>query len=86
MARDGTEEQADSPLHGDLKEALENIIAPLLARDGASVELVSMTDGVVMLRGKGSLRGCPGRVWTEREVILPALRLADPQVTEVRIT
>lgn len=86
MALEGTEEQAESSPHSTLREAIENVIAPLLARDGAGVELVSMTDGVVMLRGKGSLRGCPGRAWTEREVILPALRVADPKVTEVRIT
>lgn len=69
-----------------LRDTLELIVAPLLACDSASVEFLGFKDGVVELRAKGTLRGCPGRRWTAQGVILPALRRVVEGVREVRIS
>ncbi|MFO0625635.1 MAG: NifU family protein [Polyangiales bacterium] len=74
----------DGPLAA-LQRALDLLVAPLLARDGAGVEIHRLEDGVLELRASGSLRGCPGRTWTARGVILPVARTVDASIHDVRI-
>jgi Fe-S cluster biogenesis protein NfuA len=68
-----------------LQRALDTLVAPLLARDGAGIEIHGLDDGVLELRASGSLRGCPGRTWTARGVILPVVRTVDASILDVRI-
>lgn len=68
-----------------LQHALDTLVSPLLARDGAAVEVQRVEDGVLELRAAGSLRGCPGRTWTARGVILPVARTVDASIHDVRI-
>jgi Fe-S cluster biogenesis protein NfuA len=80
----------DAKLPGDgsllaLQRALDALVAPLLARDGAGIEIHGLEDGVLALRASGALRGCPGRTWTARGVILPVARTVDATIHDVRI-
>ena len=68
-----------------LQRALDALVAPLLARDGAGIEIRGLDDGVLELRALGALRGCPGRTWTARGVILPVARTVDAAILDVRI-
>lgn len=78
--RQGTPDRLDA-----LRSALDEIVAPLLARDGGAVEVVDVEDGVLRLRALGALRGCPGRSWTARGVVLPVARRVDATIHDVRI-
>lgn len=83
MTNDATP-PGDEPLLA-LRRALDTLVAPLLARDGAGVEVQGIADGVLELRASGALRGCPGRSWTARGVILPVARTVDATIHDVRI-
>jgi|JI10StandDraft_1071094.scaffolds.fasta_scaffold446878_2 Fe-S cluster biogenesis protein NfuA len=68
-----------------LRRAFDALVSPLLARDGAGIEIHRLEGGVLELRASGSLRGCPGRPWTARGVILPVARTVDASIHDVRI-
>jgi Fe-S cluster biogenesis protein NfuA len=68
-----------------LQRALDTLVVPLLARDGAGIEIQALDGGVLELRASGALRGCPGRTWTARGVILPVVRTVDASILDVRI-
>ncbi|MBL8600488.1 MAG: NifU family protein [Myxococcales bacterium] len=68
-----------------LRSVIESVIGPLVARDGGAVEWVGLRGDVVELRLLGACRGCPGQRNTLEGVILPALRVSDPTVSEVRV-
>jgi Fe-S cluster biogenesis protein NfuA len=61
----------------DRIEALfRDVLGPLFAADGASIELVDLRDQVVLVRFGGSYRGCPSSTHTLEGVVLPAVRAA----------
>lgn len=68
-----------------LRRALDEVIAPLLRHDGAGLTFVARRDAVLELRAEGSLRGCPGRAWVLREVVLPALQRVHPSLEDLRV-
>ena len=58
----------------EIEVVLENVIAPLLAADGASVSLVEVQDGRVRIRFGGSYRGCPSASYALEGVVAPTIR------------
>jgi Fe-S cluster biogenesis protein NfuA len=59
-----------------IETMLREVLTPLFAADGGTVELVSVKDGVVQLRFGGSYRGCPSVSYTIQSFVVPALRHA----------
>ena len=55
---------------------LRDVLSPLFAAEGGTVELVSVRDGLVQLRFGGAYRGCPSVAFTVSSFVLPALRHA----------
>lgn len=56
---------------------LREVLSPLFAAEGGTVELVSVQqDGLVQLRFGGAYRGCPSVAYTVNSFVLPALRHA----------
>jgi Fe-S cluster biogenesis protein NfuA len=73
------------PSDDPLMRALTAVVAPLVAVDGGRIEFLARRDGVVEIALEGACQGCPGRNYTTRDVVLPALQAVDPTVTEVRV-
>lgn len=59
-----------------IREMVERFVAPLVAVDGGSVEVVSVRDRAVVLRLGGACTGCPVRPLTRDDVIAPILSRA----------
>jgi Fe-S cluster biogenesis protein NfuA len=55
---------------------IREVLTPLFAAEGGSMELVSVKDGVVQVRFGGAYRGCPSISYTVSGFVLPALRQA----------
>lgn len=85
MSDESIPETDEASVDEALRRVLDDVVAPLIRRDGAELTWVRRADDVVELRAGGSLRGCPGRQWTLRHVVLPALRRAHPSVRDVRV-
>lgn len=64
-------------------EAALDQIRPALVADGGNVELVDVTDGVVMVRLVGACSGCPMATMTLRNGIERVLKDQLPDVKEV---
>lgn len=73
------------PSDDPLTQVLATVVAPLVAVDGGRIALLGRREGVVEIALEGACQGCPGRNYTTRDVVLPALQAADPTVTEVRV-
>lgn len=71
-------------MHDALTRAFDEVVAPLLARDGGAAEL-SVDGDAVELRFKGRCRGCPGRALCAEFVALPALRRVEPGLRAARV-
>ncbi len=67
------------PLEVRVRGALDEV-RPYLASHGGNVELVSVTDGVVLLRMEGSCSGCPSSTMTLKLAIEDAIHKAAPDV------
>jgi Fe-S cluster biogenesis protein NfuA len=72
-------------MHGtDLKSRVEDAlrveIAPALELDGAALEVLDVTDGIVQLRLNGACSGCPATIWTLIQGIEHELRQRVPEV------
>jgi Fe-S cluster biogenesis protein NfuA len=63
-----------------VRERIENlfrdVLGPLFAVDGASIELVDVRDQVIVVRFGGTYRGCPSSTHTLEGVVVPAVRAA----------
>jgi Fe-S cluster biogenesis protein NfuA len=75
----------DCPPKGtDLKERVARVVAeevaPLLDMDGAAIEVLDVTDGVVQVRLHGVCSGCPGSVYAVLLGIEDELRKRVPEV------
>lgn len=53
---------------------INEIIRPLVEADGGEIDLVSASNGTVVIRLSGTCAGCPGRSYTTLGVIEPLLR------------
>lgn len=68
-----------------IRRTLEEVLAPLVAVDGGTIEFVALRGDVVEVAMGASCRGCPGQRETLEGVVLPALRAADARVRDVRV-
>jgi Fe-S cluster biogenesis protein NfuA len=69
-----------------MREQVEAVLAQIrhaLQADGGDVELVDVSEGVVMLRLTGACGGCPMATMTLRHGIERVLREQVPEVKEV---
>jgi len=55
---------------------VEDVLRPIIAADGGTIELVSAASNTLVLRLSGMCAGCPGRPYTLQGVIEPAARKA----------
>jgi Fe-S cluster biogenesis protein NfuA len=76
-----------TPSPVDLRGVLDDVISPLIERDGGSIELVGLEPEHhrVLVRMGGACAGCPGRSLTLEYVVLPALRRADPSIQHIDV-
>jgi Fe-S cluster biogenesis protein NfuA len=65
-------------------QALDRV-RPQLATHGGDVELLSLDDGVVRLRMKGSCHGCPSSAETLRQTIETAILDAAPDIAAIEV-
>lgn len=63
----------------------DSFIRPTLNRDKGDIELVSLTDGVLIVKFTGHCAGCPFAQNTLNNVIVKALCRLIPQIKEVRL-
>ena len=59
-----------------IDEVVEQVLNPLLAKDGGTLEVVELDGRVLRVRLTGALHGCPGTAYVKRGVIEPALASA----------
>jgi Fe-S cluster biogenesis protein NfuA len=59
----------------DVRAAIETYIAPLVACDGGTIELISTSDAedTVVVALDGACIGCPARTITRDSVLVPLL-------------
>jgi Fe-S cluster biogenesis protein NfuA len=68
----------------DIKQVLEQYIAPAVAGHGGEVNFVSFEAGLVMLELSGACSGCAGSAATLKFGVENMLREMVPEVTEVQ--
>lgn len=61
-------------VRAEIEALIRDVLSPLFAADGATLELVEIEDKIVRLRLGGTYRGCPSVPYTLEGVLLPALR------------
>jgi Fe-S cluster biogenesis protein NfuA len=71
-------------LDARVEQALEKV-RPLLHSHGGDVELLSLSDGVVRLRMRGSCHGCPSSAATLKHTIEQAIYEAAPDVAGIEL-
>ena len=67
-----------------IQEILDKEIKPALERDGGSVELVDVKDGIVKVRLKGACACCPMSQLTLANFVEKALKQRVPEVKKVQ--
>ncbi len=55
---------------------VDEVLRPLLERDGGGIEVEAYEGAVLTLRLTGAIAGCPGTPYVKRHVIEPAIRRA----------
>lgn len=58
----------------EIERVLDELVRPLLARDGGNIELVSVHGAEVSVRLVAGCAGCPGARYTTDSVLIPLLR------------
>jgi Fe-S cluster biogenesis protein NfuA len=75
--------------NADLRSRVERVVrdevAPLLQMDGATIEIVSVEDGVVQVRLGGACGCCPGSVYAVVMGIEEELRRRVPEVEYLEV-
>ena len=66
-----------------VREVIERDIRPLLAMEGGDIELVSVEDGVVKVRLRGTCAGCPFSQITLSNFVEATLKEKVPEVKQV---
>ena len=70
-----------------IETVLEDVIAPLLAADGASVSIVDIQDRRIRVRFGGSYRGCPSARYALEGVVAPTIhKLVDQNLSVELVT
>ena len=68
-----------------LRTVVDVVLAPLVQRDGGTLEFVSVDGPTVKVRMGGACSGCPGRTLTVEHVLLPALKRTDDTLERVDV-
>ena len=66
-----------------VREVIEKDIKPLLAMEGGDIELVSVENGVVKVRLRGTCAGCPFSQITLSNFVEATLKEKVPEVKQV---
>lgn len=70
-----------------MEEAIEKILSekvrPLLAKDGGSVELVEVKDGIVKVKLTGACHGCPMAQMTLTRLVEAKIKDELPEIKQV---
>ncbi len=85
MTRETSPVEASAEISSDARilRVIADIIAPLVERDGGKITYVGRRGDIVEVSLSGACRGCPGQGMTLRGVVLPALRVAAPEIRDV---
>lgn len=67
-----------------LRDAIDTLVAPMIARDDGTIAYSKTVGGVVEVVLGGACLGCPAQRDTLLGVVLPVLRRLDPSVTTIR--
>jgi Fe-S cluster biogenesis protein NfuA len=59
-----------------IEKVIRELLSPLFAKEGGTIELVDVRDDVVRLRLSGAYRGCPSSSFMVSGFVLPAFRQA----------
>lgn len=59
-----------------IETVIRDVLTPLFAADGGTVELVDVRDSLVQLRFGGTYRGCPSVPFTVATFVTPVFREA----------
>jgi len=66
-----------------IDEVVSTLLAPLLEKDGATIEVVGFSGSVLTLRLGGTLAGDPSAAYVKRGVIEPAIQHAAGRDIEI---
>jgi len=66
-----------------IQEVLDKNIRPALERDGGSIELVGVNDGIVKVKLKGACAGCPMSQLTMVNFVEKLLKEQVPEIKKV---
>jgi Fe-S cluster biogenesis protein NfuA len=72
--------EPNTDLHRRVEQVVREKVAPLLAMDGAGIEIVSVHEGIVQVRLSGACGCCPGSVHAVVLGIEEELRRRVPEV------
>jgi Fe-S cluster biogenesis protein NfuA len=64
----------------DVKTKVQEVLAPLVEKDGAELYLVRVEGSEVVIHFGGSYAGCPGVAAVARSVVAPVLKGVVPDV------
>lgn len=56
------------------KQLVDEVLAPLIAADGGTIQLVSLIDKRLLVRLTGTCAGCPGRPYTLTRIVEPVAK------------
>lgn len=65
---------ASESVRDRIESLFRDVLGPLFAADGASIELVDLRDETVLVRFGGAYRGCPSTRHTLEGVVAPAIK------------
>ena len=65
---------------------INEIIRPLVEADGGQIDLVSASNGTIVIRLYGTCAGCPGRSYTTLGVIEPLFRTVFGESISIEFT
>lgn len=77
-------DENDSPLVKNIKEALNREIRPVVALDGGDVVFSRLEGGILYLQMKGACAGCPSSSATLKEGIEVRLKELFPEILEIQ--
>lgn len=68
-----------------IEAVFREVLTPLFATEGGTIELVDVQDGLVKVRLSGAYRGCPSSSFMVSGFVLPALRQAVGDAVRVEL-
>lgn len=69
----------------EVERAIADLVRPLVAADGGTIDVVTVTDDEIVVRLAAACSGCPGAPLTTQRVIEPVLRKVAGDAVRVRV-